>query len=66
MSDTEIKESQPAPDFTLPAVGSDDIIKDGQVHLGDLKGHNVVLYFYPKDDRQAVQPRHARFGMLTI
>ena len=50
MSDTEIKESQPAPDFTLPAIGSDDIVKDGQVHLGDLKGHNVVLYFYPKDD----------------
>ncbi len=50
MSDTEIKESQPAPDFTLPAVGADDITKNGQVHLGDLKGHNVVLYFYPKDD----------------
>ena len=50
MSNTEIKELQPAPDFTLPAVGADDIAQNGQVHLGDLKGHNVVLYFYPKDD----------------
>ncbi|HEY4035960.1 MAG TPA: thioredoxin-dependent thiol peroxidase [Ktedonobacteraceae bacterium] len=50
MSDTEIKEQQPAPDFTLPAVGSDDIVKEGQVHLQDLKGRAVVLYFYPKDD----------------
>jgi len=50
MSDTEIKEPQPAPDFTLPAVGSDDVVKDGQVHLQDLEGRTVVLYFYPKDD----------------
>jgi len=50
MSDTEIKEQQPAPDFTLPAVGSDDIVKNGQVHLADLHGKTVVLYFYPKDD----------------
>ncbi len=50
MSDEAIKEQQPAPDFTLPAVGSDDVVKNGQVHLADLKGHTVVLYFYPKDD----------------
>ena len=50
MSDTEIKEHQPAPDFTLPAVGSDDVVKNGQVHLADLKGRTLVLYFYPKDD----------------
>jgi peroxiredoxin Q/BCP len=50
MSNTEIAEQQPAPDFTLPAIGSDDIVKDGQVHLQDLKGRTVVLYFYPKDD----------------
>jgi peroxiredoxin Q/BCP len=50
MSDTEINENQPAPDFTLPAVGSDDVVKNGQVHLADLRGHPVVLYFYPKDD----------------
>ena len=50
MSETAIQEQQPAPDFTLPAVGSDDIVKNGQVHLADLKGHAVVLYFYPKED----------------
>src|SRR5260370_23822889 len=50
MSDTEIKEQQPAPDFTLPAVGNDDVVKNGQVHLQDLKGRTIVLYFYPKDD----------------
>lgn len=50
MSDTEINEQQPAPDFTLPAVGSDDVVKDGQVHLSDLHGKTAVLYFYPKDD----------------
>lgn len=49
MSDA-VKEQQPAPDFTLPAIGSADVVKNGQVHLADLKGHTVVLYFYPKDD----------------
>ncbi|GCE24855.1 putative peroxiredoxin bcp [Dictyobacter alpinus] len=50
MSEKEIQEQQSAPDFTLPAVGNEEIVKDGKVHLEDLKGHNVVLYFYPKDD----------------
>jgi thioredoxin-dependent peroxiredoxin len=50
MSDTQVKELQPAPDFTLPAIGSDDVIKDGQVQLSALKNHITVLYFYPKDD----------------
>ena len=50
MSDTEIKELQPAPDFTLPAIGSDNVVKDGQVRLSALRGHTIVLYFYPKDD----------------
>ena len=31
------------PDFTLPATGEQTI------RLKDLRGHNVVLYFYPKD-----------------
>lgn len=35
---------EPAPDFTLPS-------GDGaSVHLSDLRGSKVVLYFYPKDD----------------
>jgi thioredoxin-dependent peroxiredoxin len=50
LSDTAIQEQQPAPDFTLPAIGKEEIVKNGQVHLSDLKGHTVVLYFYPKDD----------------
>jgi peroxiredoxin Q/BCP len=35
---------QPAPDFSL----ADDT--GGTVHLADLRGSRVVLYFYPKDD----------------
>jgi thioredoxin-dependent peroxiredoxin len=33
-----------APDFTLPRDGG------GEVSLSGLRGLNVVLYFYPKDD----------------
>ncbi len=50
MSDTEVKESQLAPDFTLPAIGSDDVVKNGRVQLSALRNHVVVLYFYPRDD----------------
>ena len=50
MSDTVIQEQQPAPDFTLPAIGSDTVVKNGQVQLSALRNHVVVLYFYPKDD----------------
>ena len=50
MSNIEVKESQPAPDFTLPAVGSDDVVKNGWVQLSALRNHVVVLYFYPRDD----------------
>ena len=32
-----------APDFTLPGT-------DGPVHLRDLRGRVVVLYFYPRDN----------------
>jgi thioredoxin-dependent peroxiredoxin len=50
MSNTAIQEQQAAPDFTLPAVGSEDVVKNGQVHLQELRGKTTVLYFYPKDD----------------
>jgi peroxiredoxin Q/BCP len=36
--------NHPAPDFTLPASNGENIT------LTDLKGHNVILYFYPKDN----------------
>lgn len=35
---------KPVPDFQLPATGNQTI------RLSDLKGKNVVLYFYPKDN----------------
>lgn len=50
MGDTVVKEQQSAPDFTLPAEGINDAIVDGKLHLADLRGKAVVLYFYPKDD----------------
>lgn len=46
------KELQPgdmAPDFTLPAVGG-PYDEGRKVSLSPLRGHAVVLYFYPKDD----------------
>jgi peroxiredoxin Q/BCP len=46
----KVHEQESAPDFTLPAVGNDTEIVDGKLHLGDLRGHVTVLYFYPKDD----------------
>lgn len=33
-----------APDFVLPATGGKD------VRLRDLRGENVVVYFYPRDN----------------
>ena len=39
-----LSEGDPAPDFTLAA---DD---GSQVSLSSLRGKQVVLYFYPKDD----------------
>ncbi|EFH89263.1 thioredoxin-dependent thiol peroxidase [Ktedonobacter racemifer] len=50
MSEIQVEEQQLAPDFTLPAIGSDDVVKNGQVQLSALRDHVVVLYFYPKDD----------------
>lgn len=39
-----IKEGEQAPDFSLPADN------ENNVSLSELKGKNVVLYFYPKDN----------------
>ena len=41
---SQIAEGRKAPDFTLQdAAGR-------RISLGDLKGKDVVVYFYPKDD----------------
>lgn len=40
----EITVGQAAPEFALPASNGEN------VSLGQFKGQNVVLYFYPKDD----------------
>ncbi|HWD90957.1 MAG TPA: thioredoxin-dependent thiol peroxidase [Verrucomicrobiae bacterium] len=40
----KLKEGALAPDFSAPANGG------GNISLADLKGKNVILYFYPKDD----------------
>jgi peroxiredoxin Q/BCP len=51
MADTiKVQEQEAAPDFTLPAVGTDAEIVDGKLRLSDLKGQTVVLYFYPRDN----------------
>jgi peroxiredoxin Q/BCP len=39
-----IEEGKPAPDFALTSDGGET------VNLADLRGKQVVLYFYPKDD----------------
>jgi len=41
MSDVNV--GKKVPNFTLPATG------DQEISLGQLKGRNVVIYFYPKD-----------------
>ncbi|WGH78211.1 thioredoxin-dependent thiol peroxidase [Jannaschia ovalis] len=40
----DIQPGQEAPDFTLPTNGG------GEVSLRDMRGKQVVLYFYPRDD----------------
>ena len=42
MSDVSL--NKPVPDFELPATG------DKTVRLSDLRGQNVLIYFYPKDN----------------
>ena len=40
----KLKEGDVAPEFTTPTSGG------GHLSLTELKGKNVILYFYPKDD----------------
>lgn len=41
---SRVKAGNKVPDFSLPATGGQNI------KLSDLRGKNVVLYFYPKDN----------------
>lgn len=62
---TELREGDPAPDFTLP-------LDDGtQFTLSAERGHPVVLYFYPEDDsggcvdeNKEFSDRAGQFGAL--
>jgi thioredoxin-dependent peroxiredoxin len=47
-----------APDFSLPTDGN------GTVSLSSLKGRNVVLYFYPKDDTSGCTKEAIAFNGL--
>jgi len=44
MASKELKVGDKAPNFKMPTDGN------GAVSLAELKGKNVILYFYPKDD----------------
>lgn len=49
---------QAAPDFSLPTDGN------GTVSLTSLKGKNLVLYFYPKDDTSGCTKEAISFNGL--
>jgi peroxiredoxin Q/BCP len=43
-TDLQLNEGDLAPDFTAPTNGG------GEISLAELRGRNVILYFYPKDN----------------
>ncbi|MCH4267107.1 MAG: peroxiredoxin [Brevundimonas sp.] len=54
----DITESTPAPAFDLATDG------DGRLSLADLKGKNVILYFYPKADTPGCTTEGQDFSAL--
>jgi len=54
----QLKLGSKAPDFNLPTDGA------GSVRLSDLKGQQVVLYFYPKDDTSGCTKEAIEFNAL--
>ncbi|MEZ5855102.1 MAG: thioredoxin-dependent thiol peroxidase [Hyphomicrobiaceae bacterium] len=54
-----IEEGQPAPDFVLATDNR------GKVQLSKLKGHPVVVYFYPKDDTSGCTREAQAFTQLA-
>lgn len=60
MHELKLKERDPAPDFSAPA-------QDGTVvSLSGLRGKNIVLYFYPKDELPAAQKKRAPFVTSSV
>jgi thioredoxin-dependent peroxiredoxin len=55
---TKLEAGLPAPDFDLPTDSG------GRIRLADLKGRNVVLYFYPKDDTPTCTKEAIAFNAL--
>jgi peroxiredoxin Q/BCP len=53
-----IKIGKVVPDFSLPATGNQTI------RLKDLRGKNVVVYFYPKDNTPGCTTESCDFGAL--
>jgi len=54
----ELLEGDPAPDFELPTDGG------GRMHLKDMQGKPVVIYFYPKDDTSGCTAEAIAFNGL--
>lgn len=54
----QLKIGAKAPDFTLPIDGGETL------KLSDLKGQQVVLYFYPKDDTSGCTKEAMEFNAL--
>jgi peroxiredoxin Q/BCP len=58
MMTTLVDAGSPAPDFTLPTGDG------GSVTLSALKGHPVVVYFYPKDDTSGCTKEAISFSCM--
>lgn len=58
MTDT-LQPGSPAPEFDLATDGG------GRVRLADLKGRNVVLFLYPKDDTTGCTKEAIEFSALA-
>ena len=52
------QEGDAAPDFHLPGAGGETL------SLAGLKGRNLVLYFYPKDDTSGCTKEAMEFNAL--
>lgn len=55
---SKVEVGKVVPDFRLPATGGQDI------KLKDLRGQNVVVYFYPKDSTPGCTTESCDFGRL--